>query len=392
MQFKQLTLAVCVALGCAQLAYADTTTATAVKKVEVAKAAAQLSVTEAPFGKLPSGEQTTLYTLTNANGVVVKLSNFGGTITSINIPDRAGKMGDIILGFNDVDGYLKNKSFFGSVIGRFGNRIGKGQFTLEGKKYQLTLNDGPNHLHGGTVGFDKTLWEAKPFKTEKSVGVTLTHFSPDGDQGYPGNLKTTVVYELNNNDEFELKFKATTDKATPVNMTQHPYFNLAGGGTILDQELFINADRYTPIDATLIPTGELPSVKGTPFDFTVSQPIGKLIGQSDVQLKNGGGYDHNWVLNKKTENEWGMDVRFYDPKSGRVLEVYSDEPGVQFYSGNFLDGKVSGKGVNFVYRGAIVLEPQHFPDSPNKANFPSTILQPGVEYNNKIVYKFLVKK
>lgn len=392
MQFKQLTLAVCVALGCAQLAYADTTTATAVKKVEVAKAAAQLSVTEAPFGKLPSGEQTTLYTLTNANGVVVKLSNFGGTITSINIPDRAGKMGDIILGFNDVDGYLKNKSFFGSVIGRFGNRIGKGQFTLEGKKYQLTLNDGPNHLHGGTVGFDKTLWEAKPFKTEKSVGVTLTHFSPDGDQGYPGNLKTTVVYELNNNDEFELKFKATTDKATPVNMTQHPYFNLAGGGTILDQELFINADRYTPIDATLIPTGELPSVKGTPFDFTVSQPIGKLIGQSDVQLKNGGGYDHNWVLNKKTENEWGMDVRFYDPKSGRVLEVYSDEPGVQFYSGNFLDGKVSGKGVNFVYRGAIVLEPQHFPDSPNKANFPSTILQPGIEYNNKIVYKFLVKK
>lgn len=392
MQFKQLTLAVCVALGCVQMAYADTTSTAAVKKTEVAKAAAQLSVTETPFGKLPSGEQTTLYTLTNANGLVVKLSNFGGTITSINIPDRAGKMGDIILGFNDVDGYLKNKSFFGSVIGRFGNRIGKGQFTLEGKKYQLTLNDGPNHLHGGTVGFDKTLWEAKPFKTEKSVGVTLTHFSPDGDQGYPGNLKTTVVYELNNNDEFELKFKATTDKATPVNMTQHPYFNLAGGGTILDQELFINADRYTPIDATLIPTGELPSVKGTPFDFTVSQPIGKLIGQSDVQLKNGGGYDHNWVLNKKTENEWGMDVRFYDPKSGRVLEVYSDEPGVQFYSGNFLDGKVSGKGVNFVYRGAIVLEPQHFPDSPNKANFPSTILQPGVEYNNKIVYKFLVKK
>lgn len=394
MQFKQLTLAVCVALGCAQMAYADTTTTTTttVKKAEVAKAVAQLSVTEAPFGKLPSGEQTTLYTLTNANGLVVKLSNFGGTITSISIPDRTGKMGDIILGFNDVDGYLKNKSFFGSVIGRFGNRIGKGQFTLEGKKYQLTLNDGPNHLHGGTVGFDKTLWQAKSFKTEKSVGVTLTHLSPDGDQGYPGNLKTTVVYELTNSDEFELKYKATTDKATPVNMTQHPYFNLAGGGTILDQELLINADRYTPIDSTLIPTGELPPVKGTPFDFTVSQPIGKLIGQSDVQLKNGGGYDHNWVLNKKTENEWGMDVRFYDPKSGRVLEIYSDEPGVQFYSGNFLDGKVSGKGVNFVYRGAIVLEPQHFPDSPNKANFPSTILQPGVEYNNKIVYKFLVKK
>ena len=395
MQFKQLTLAICVALGCAQMAYADTTTTAttaSVKKAELTKAAAQLGITEAPFGKLPSGEKATLYTLTNANGLVVKLTNFGGTITSINIPDRSGKMGDIILGFNDVDGYLKNKSFFGSVIGRFGNRIDKGQFSLDGKKYQLTLNDGPNHLHGGTVGFDKILWEAKPFKTKKSVGVTLTHLSPDGDQGYPGNLKATVVYELTNSDEFELKYKATTDKPTPVNMTQHPYFNLAGSGTILDQELFINASRYTPIDATLIPTGELPPVKGTPFDFTVSQPIGKLIGQPDVQLKNGGGYDHNWVLNKKTENEWGMDVRFYDPKSGRVLEVYSDEPGVQFYSGNFLDGKVTGKGVNFVYRGAIVLEPQHFPDSPNKANFPNTILQPGVEYNNKIVYKFLVKK
>ena len=394
MQFNQLTLAVSVALGCAQMAYADTTTTTtttATKKTEAAKATAQLSVAEAPFGKLPSGEATTLYTLTNANGLVVKVTNYGGVITSIHTPDKTGKMGDIVLGFDSVDGYLKNKSFFGAVIGRFGNRIGKGQFSLDGKQYQLTLNDGPNHLHGGTVGFDKILWTAKPFKTEKSVGVTLTHFSPDGDQGYPGNLQTTVVYELTNNNEFELRYKATTDKATPINMTQHPYFNLAGSGSILDQELMINASRYTPIDSTLIPTGELAPVAGTPFDFTSSHTIGKLLSQENAQLKNGAGYDHNWVLNKKADNEWGMDARFYDPKSGRVLEVYSDEPGIQFYSGNFLDGKVDGKGVNFAYRGAICLEPQHFPDSPNKANFPSTILKPGTEYNNKLAFKFLVK-
>lgn len=392
MQFKQLTLAVCVALGCAQMAYAAATEEPASQKTEAVKTVAQLSVAEASFGKLPNGQATTLYTLTNANGLVVKVTNYGGVITSILAPDKNGKLGDIVLGFDDVNDYVKNPSFFGAVIGRFGNRIGKGQFELDGKKYQLSLNDGPNHLHGGTVGFDKTLWQAKPFKTEKSVGLTLTHFSPDGDQGYPGNLKTTVVYELTNNNEFEIKYKATTDKATPINMTQHPYFNMAGSGSILDQELMINASRYTPIDSTLIPTGELAPVAGTPFDFTTAHTIGKLIDQENVQLKNGGGYDHNWVLNKKTDNEWGLDARFTDPKSGRVLEVYSDEPGIQFYSGNFLTGKVDGKGVNFVYRGAICLEPQHFPDSPNKANFPSTILKPGTEYNNKLAFKFLVKK
>jgi aldose 1-epimerase len=396
MHFKPLILAGFMALGCAQVAYAETTPTSALKKVEAVKAkveaAAKLSVAEAPFGKLPSGETATLYTLTNANGVVVKVSNYGGVITSIHTPDKDGKLGDIVLGFDDVDGYVKNPSFFGALIGRFGNRIAKGQFNLDGKQYQLTINDGVNHLHGGTVGFDKVLWKAKSFKTEKSVGITLTHFSPDGDQGYPGNLNVSVVYELTNNNEFELKYKATTDKATPINMTQHPYFNLAGSGSILDQELMINGSRYTPIDSTLIPTGELAPVAGTPFDFTTSHTIGKLLNQENEQLKNGGGYDHNWVLNKKTANEWGMDARFYDPKSGRVLEVYSDEPGIQFYSGNFLTGKVEGKGVNFAYRGAICLEPQHFPDSPNKANFPSTILKPGTEYNNKIAFKFLVKK
>jgi aldose 1-epimerase len=386
MQLKQLSLAVAFAAGLSQSAFAETA------KTEAAAKVVKASYTEAPFGKLPSGEATSLYTLTNANGVVVKVTNYGGVITSMVVPDKNGKMGDVVLGFDNVDGYLKNKAFFGAVIGRYGNRIGKGQFELDGKKYQLTLNDGPNHLHGGTVGFDKILWNAKPFKTDTTVGVTLTHLSPDGDQGYPGNLNATVVYELNNDNEFVIKYKATTDKATPINMTQHPYFNMAGSGSILDQELQINANRYTPIDNTLIPTGEIAAVKGTPFDFTKAHKIGDMIAQENVQLKNGGGYDHNWVLDKKSDSEWGLDATFTDPKSGRVLEVWSDEPGIQFYSGNFLDGKVDGKGVNFVYRGAICLEPQHFPDSPNKANFPSTILKPGTEYNSKLSFKFSVKK
>lgn len=394
MQFKQLTLAVCVALGCAQMAYAETTTtaAPAAKKVEAAKAVVQLSVAEAPFGKLPSGEATTLYTLTNANGVVVKVTNFGGVITSISTPDKTGKMGDIVLGFDNVDGYLQNKSYFGALIGRYGNRIGNAQFAIDGKTYKLDANNGVNHLHGGSKGFWAFPWATKSFKTASSVGLTLTHTSPDGDQGYPGNLNVTVVYELTNNNEFTMKYSATTDKPTHVNMTQHPYFNLAGKGSILNQELFINGSKYTPVDSGLIPTGELAPVAGTPFDFTKPHKIGDMIAQENEQLKNGGGYDHNWVLNKKSDSEWGLDARFSDPASGRVLEVYSDEPGIQFYSGNFLDGKVDGKGVNFEYRGAICLEPQHYPDTPNKPNFPSTLVKPGTEYNSKIAFKFSVKK
>lgn len=396
MSFKRLTLALCVAAVCTQSTYANeaatvTTAATATQKAAVVKSVAQLSVAEAPFGKLPTGEQTTLFTLTNANGLTVKVTNYGGVITSINTPDKAGKMGDIILGFDNIDGYLKNKSYFGALIGRYGNRIGKAQFDIDGKTYKLDVNNGVNHLHGGSKGFWALLWDTKSFKTENSVGLTLTHTSPDGDQGYPGNLKVTVVYELTNNNEFTITYKATTDKATHVNMTQHPYFNLAGKGSILNQELFINGSKYTPVDAGLIPTGELAPVAGTPFDFTKPHAIGQMIEQKNEQLKNGGGYDHNWVLNKKTDDEWGLDARFSDPASGRVLEVYSDEPGIQFYSGNFLDGKVDGKGVNFEYRGAICLEPQHFPDTPNKPKFPSTLLKPGTEYKSKIGFKFLVK-
>jgi len=394
MHLKKLTLAVCVAMGCAQLAYAESPAApaTATQKAAATKTVAQLNFSESSFGKLPTGQDTTLYTFTNANGIVVKVTNYGGIITAINTPDKNGKLGDIVLGFDNVTGYLENKSYYGALIGRYGNRIDKGQFSIDGKKYQLDINDGKNHLHGGSKGFWSVLWDAKPFKTETSVGVTLTHNSPDGEGGYPGNLKVSVVYELTNSDELTVKYSATTDKPTHLNMTHHPYFNMAGKGSILDQELYINASHYTPVDSGLIPTGEIAAVAGTPFDFTTPHAIGKMIGQKNEQLKNGGGYDHNYVLNKKSDNEWGLDARFSDPVSGRVLEVYSDEPGVQFYSGNFLTGKVVGKGVTFENRGAICLEPQHYPDTPNKPNFPTTLVKPGTEYNRKISFKFLVNK
>ncbi|RYF96491.1 MAG: galactose mutarotase [Chitinophagaceae bacterium] len=392
MNFKPMTLALCIAAACAPYAHANETTKTTTQKTSAVKVVTQLNVSESPFGKLPDGKETTLYTLTNANGVIVKATNFGGVITSMNTPDKNGSMADIVLGFDNVEGYLKNKSYFGALIGRYGNRIGKARFDIDGKTYTLDANDGVNHLHGGGKGFWSLLWDAKPFKTENSVGITLTHRIPDGDQGYPGNLNVTVIYELSNQNEFTINYKATTDKPTHVNMTQHPYFNMAGKGSILNQELFINANRYTPVDSGLIPTGELATVTGTPFDFTTSHTIGKLITQENEQLKNGGGYDHNWVLNKKSDSEWGLDARFSDPASGRVLEIYSDEPGIQFYSGNFLDGKVNGKGVNFEYRGAICLEPQHYPDTPNKPAFPTTLLKPGTEYNSKITFKFIAKK
>ncbi|MFO1388674.1 aldose epimerase family protein [Cellvibrio sp.] len=393
MNFKRLTLALCVAAACAQSTYAAETASApaASQKAAAVKSVAQLAITDAPFGKLPSGESTTLYTMTNANGVVVKVSNFGGTITSMVTPDKSGKMADILLGFDSVDGYLQNKSFFGSMIGRYGNRIGKSQFVLDGKTYNLDKNDGANHLHGGSQGFWAVMWDAKSFKTANSVGLTLTRTSPDGEQGYPGNLKVTVVYELTNNNEFNITYGATTDKPTHVNMTQHPYFNMAGKGSILNQELYINASRYTPVDSGLIPTGELAPVAGTPFDFTKPHAIGQMIGQTNEQLKNGGGYDHNWVLNKKSVDEWGLDLTLSDPASGRTLEIYSDEPGMQFYSGNFLTGKVEGKGVKFEYRGAVVLEPQHYPDTPNQPKFPTTLLKPGEEYKSKITYKFVTK-
>lgn len=344
------------------------------------------------FGKAPDGAPADLFTLTNSNGLVVKITNFGGVITEIHTPDKNGVFADITLGFDCIEPYFKDSPFFGALIGRFGNRIAKGKFTLDGKVFTLDTNNGENHLHGGFIGFDKVLWNATPFETEQSVGVTLQYLSIDGDQGYPGNLNVTVNYELNNNNEILVKYHATTDKATPVNLTQHAYFNLAGKGNVLNHEMMINADRFTAIDAAAIPTGELPSVANTPFDFRSPRRIGERINDGHEQIKNGIGYDHNFVLNKSHNKEYSLAARVYEPTSGRVLEVFTQEPGIQFYSGNYLDGSLTGKGWHYTHRSGFCLEPQHFPDSPNQPQFPNTILRPGEEYTSLMSYKFSVVK
>lgn len=349
-----------------------------------------LSVSKAAFGLSLEGQPASLFTLTNAQGMLVKISNFGGVITEIQVPDRQGKFTNVNLGFDEVEPYHELSPYFGALIGRFGNRIKGGKFTIDGVDYQLATNNGPNHLHGGVQGFDKVLWAAEPFTGEASVGVTLKYLSVDGDQGYPGNLDVTVVYELTNENEILVKFHAVTDKATPINLTQHAYFNLAGGGDVLGHQLMINADRFTAIDSTAIPTGELPLVDGTPFDFRAPHLIGERINEDDEQLKNGGGYDHNFVLNKSAPKELSLAARVYEPNSGRVLEVFTQEPGVQFYSGNFLNGSLSARGWTYNHRNGFCLEPQHFPDSPNQPQFPNTILRPGEEYSSLMSYKFSV--
>jgi len=349
-----------------------------------------LSVSEAAFGLSLEGQPASLFTLTNAKGMLVKISNFGGVITEIRVPDRQGKFANVNLGFDEIEPYHKLSPYFGALIGRFGNRIKDGKFTVDGVDYQLATNNGPNHLHGGVQGYDKVLWRAEPFTREQSVGLTLKYLSLDGDQGYPGNLDVTVVYELTNENEILVKFHAVTDKATPINLTQHAYFNLAGGGDVLGHQMMINADRFTAIDSISIPTGELPLVAGTPFDFRAPHLIGERINADDEQLKNGGGYDHNFVLNKSAPKELSLAARVYEPNSGRVLEVFTQEPGVQFYSGNFLDGSLGARGWTYNHRNGFCLEPQHFPDSPNQPQFPNTILRPGEEYTSLMSYKFSV--
>ena len=348
----------------------------------------QASITTAPFGTLPDGRTATLYTLTNRHGLVFKITNFGGIITEIHTPDRDGRLADIALGYASVEPYVDDSPYFGALIGRYGNRLCDGRFEIDGKQYELPVNNGKNHLHGGAGGYHKVLWKALPFQEGDSVGLTLTYRSLDGDQGYPGNLDVTVVYELNGENEFVMTFDAATDKATPINLTQHSYFNLAGGGDILGHELFLDADGFTPIDPTSIPYGVVAPVEGTPFDFRQARPIGQLIGEPNEQLGNGGGYDHNFVLNKPRADASTLAARVRDPLSGRVLELFTEEPGVQFYSGNFLDGSLSGKGRQYGYRSGLCLEPQHFPDSPNHAAFPTTILRPGEEYSTVSKYKF----
>lgn len=349
-------------------------------------------VTSAPFGRTQDGKPVTVFRVTNANGLELRAITYGAIITSLRVPDRNGTAADVVLGFDSLAGYLKDPPYFGAIVGRYGNRIARGQFTLEGKTYRLATNNGPNHLHGGNRGFDKVVWSGAPLKT--GTGVVFTRTSADGEEGYPGSLTVSVTYTLTNKNELIVDYRATTDKATPVNLTQHSYFNLAGEGSgdILSHELTIDADRYTPVDATLIPTGELAAVQGTPFDFRKATAIGARIGQDNEQLKNGKGYDHNWVLNRKGSGLQHA-VRLADPKSGRTLDVATTEPGVQFYSGNFLDGSIKGKGGHvYNFRNGLCLETQHFPDSPNHSNFPSTILRPGETYASQTVFTFGVQK
>jgi aldose 1-epimerase len=353
---------------------------------------AQSTVKREPFGKMPDGKAVERFTLTNANRVELKAINYGGIITSLRVPDRSGRLDDIVLGFDSLESYLKDHPFFGAIIGRYGNRIAKGAFTLDGQTYELAANNGPNHLHGGNKGFDKVLWTAEPVAGSNAIAFSRT--SPDGEEGYPGNLRVQVTYTLTDANELIVDYRATTDKATPVNLTQHSYFNLAGqaSGDILGHQLMLNADRYTPVDDTLIPTGELAPVDGTPFDFRKPTAIGARIDQADAQLKNGKGYDHNWVLNR-TGSGRQLAARVIEPKSGRTMEIATTEPGIQFYSGNFLDGKLTGKaGAVYTHRTGFCLETQHYPDSPNQPKFPSTILRPGSEYRTSTVFTFGVGK
>ena len=342
-------------------------------------------VSKQAFGKMPDGMTVELYTLKNG-AIEAQMMTYGATVVSLRVPDRTGKVADIVLGFDSLDGYLGKEPFFGAIVGRYANRIAHGKFTLNGKEYTLPKNDGDNSLHGGTKGFDKVVWKAR----EVPSGVEFTYVSPDGDQGYPGTLTATVRYTLADKG-LRIEYDATTDKPTVVNLSNHSYFNLAGegNGDILSDEMQINASRYTPVDATLIPTGELAPVEGTPFDFRKATVVGARINADNEQLKRAGGYDHNWVLDSSKPGHLSEAAVVYEPKSGRVLRVMTDQPGVQFYSGNFLDGTIKGKSEH-VYgkRSALCLETQHFPDSPNHPSFPSTELKPGGRYHTVTVFEF----
>ncbi len=341
-----------------------------------------------PFGEV-DGEPIQLYTLTNANGMQVRATNYGGIITHLFVPDAEGNFEDVVLGYDSVDGYLDETPYFGAIIGRYGNRIADGEFTLDGDTYTLATNNGPNHLHGGEQGFDKVVWDATTFDEGDERGISFTYTSPAGEEGYPGTLNARVTYTLNDNDELIFDYYATSDEATPVNLTQHTYFNLAGvgEGDILDHRIMINADAYTPVDSTLIPTGDIAEVEGTPFDFTEATPIGARIQEDDQQLEHGMGYDHNFVLNGEA-GEMKLAARVTEPTSGRIMTVRTTEPGLQFYTGNFLDGTLTGKDVTYEHRTGFCLETQHFPNSPNQDDFPSTILRPGDEYTTRTVYAF----
>mgnify|MGYP003874249685 CR=1 FL=1 len=351
------------------------------------------SISKADFGKTADGKPVEIYTLRNAKGAEARILTYGGTVQSLSMPDKDGKFADIVLGFDNLSDYMEKSPYFGALIGRYGNRIGGAKFTLDGKTYKLAANNGPNSLHGGLRGFDKVVWEAHPSETASGPALTLDYTSPDGEEGFPGTLKVTGIYTLTNSNELKLEFTAKTDKLTVCNLTHHSYFNLAGqeNGNILNHLVQINADKTTPVDRTLIPTGEIADVTGTPFDFRTSAEIGARIKDPDKVLQYGPGYDHNWIINKPL-GQLGMMARVVEPTSGRVMEVWSDEPGLQFYAGNFLDGTLKGKGGAFYpIHSAFCMEPQHYPDSPNKPEFPSVELKPDQVYHNTIIYKFGVQ-
>jgi aldose 1-epimerase len=346
------------------------------------------------FGTTPDGKSADLYTLTNKSGMQVTITNYGGAVVSIVVPDKSGKTGDVVLGFDTLDGYVTDKNYFGALIGRYGNRIGKAQFKIDGVTYTLAKNNGENTLHGGVIGFNKALWEAKDVSKGDEPALELKYTSKDGEEGFPGNLMVTVMYKLSSKNELTIDYSATTDKKTVVNLTNHSYFNLAGPGSgeTVKSVLRVNADKFTPVDSGLIPTGELKSVQGTPFDFRKPTEIGARIDADDEQIKLGKGYDHNFVLNKEKPAGLSFAARVEEPTTGRVLEVWTTEPGVQFYTANFLDGTVHGKGgIAYGHRTAFCLETQHFPDSPNKPSFPSTMLSPGQKYHTTTIYKFSTK-
>lgn len=349
-------------------------------------------ITKAPFGTA-DGKSIDIYSIRNSKAVEVRITTFGGTVVSLKVPDKSGNLDDVVLGYDSLGEYETAKGYLGALIGRYGNRIGKGTFSLDRKEYKLAVNNGANHLHGGLKGFDKVVWTANASIQADGPHLELTYLSRDGEEGYPGNLNVKVEYILTDSNELKIVYSATTDKPTIVNLTNHSYFNLAGAGkgSILDHQLTLNADRFTPTDNGSIPTGELRRVKGTPFDFTKSTAIGARIDQDDEQLKFGNGYDHNFVLDKNGD-DLSLAATVYEPTTGRLMEVFTTEPGVQFYTGNFLDGSSKGKGGRtYPRRSGFCLETQHFPDSPNKPKFPSVVLRPGETYSQTTIYKFSVR-
>lgn len=378
--------------------FIDQTSAATMPSNSEASTTLQPGIERSKFGTLPDGREVDCYRITNDNGIEMRVINYGGIIVSLKTPDRSGHLDDIVLGFNTLDDYLspayqQANPYFGALIGRYGNRIANGRFTIDGETYQIPTNDGPNSLHGGNRGFNQRLWHAEPFSSANGKGLVLTYTSADGEEGYPGELATRVSYTLTDTNELVIDYRARTTKATPVNLTQHSYFNLhgEGSGNILDHILSINASAYTPVDETLIPTGEIADVSSTPFDFRTPTPIGARLGEKNTQLAYAKGYDHNFVLTRNPGESGDLmaAARVVDPDSGRVLEVATTEPGLQFYSGNFLDGSLQGKsGHSYTLHSGFALETQHFPNSPNQPNFPSTILEPGDTYQSQTVYRF----